>query len=106
MGVKVMLQVAGEILGSDILRQIGNAKSWIKCGIFREVVWKNNRHVGVVRQFNKRHVLAQGHRLRAWRDGADRACPGDAMSATVLVALRRPSLTGRVLSWRPLIRRA
>jgi hypothetical protein len=50
MAVKVMFQVAGEILGSDILGQIGNAKSWIRGGIFRKVVRKNNRHVGVVRQ--------------------------------------------------------
>ena len=44
------LAVAGELLGSDIPGQIGNAKSWIRCGIFRKVVRKNNRHVGVVRQ--------------------------------------------------------
>jgi hypothetical protein len=50
MVVKIMLEVAREILGSDILGQIGNAKSWIRCGIFRKVVRKNNPHVGVVRQ--------------------------------------------------------
>jgi len=33
MAVKVMFQVAGEILGSDILGQIGNAKSWIGYGV-------------------------------------------------------------------------
>jgi len=38
MAVKVMFQVAGEILGSDILGQIGNAKSWIRCSIVRKVV--------------------------------------------------------------------
>ncbi len=52
MAVKVMFQVAGEILGSDILGQIGNAKSWIRCGIFRKVVRKNNRHVCIVRQLH------------------------------------------------------
>lgn len=52
MAVKVMFQVAGEILGSDILGQIGNAKSWIRCGIFWKVVRKDNGHVGVVRQLH------------------------------------------------------
>lgn len=50
MAVKVMFQVTGEIFGSDILGQIGNAKSWIRCGIFWKVVRKDNRHVGVVRE--------------------------------------------------------
>jgi hypothetical protein len=50
MDVKVMFQVAGEILGSDILGQIGNAKSWIRGCIFWKVVRKDNRHIGVIRQ--------------------------------------------------------
>jgi hypothetical protein len=57
MAVKVVLQVAGEILGSDILGQIGNAKSWIGYGIFRKVVQKDYRHVGVVRQLYFRWQL-------------------------------------------------
>lgn len=57
MAVKVMFQVTGEILGSDILGEIGNAKSWITFGVFTKIVRKGNRHVGVVRQLYLRWQL-------------------------------------------------
>ena len=47
MAVMVMFQVAGEILGSDIVGQIGTAICWFRCGFVGKVGGAYTRRVGV-----------------------------------------------------------
>ncbi len=68
MAVKVMFQVAREILGSDILGQIGNPKRWIRCGMFWKVVREDNRHIGIIRKVYLRGTI----RLSVSVDCSDR----------------------------------